>query len=129
MKLPIGRAPEPREMPGDDAAGAVSRPPTIVLVSGACCFPPLRALDAEARRVITSAIDSSGVSARVVEMSSSQAYYGGLPRELAEAGRKRRDEVGIAMFPTVLVDLEVVSYGVPTVDVMVGALERVGDVR
>ncbi len=99
---------------------------TVVIVSGACCFPPLRALDVEARRVVDAAIARSGVPARIVEMSSSQAYYGGLPRALAEEGRRMRDEVGISMFPAVgFVGWELRTRA-PMLDVRLFASRRFG---
>lgn len=115
MKLRIGRAPDSPVDTGE---------PTIVIVSGACCFPPLRALDDQARRIVEAAIVTAGVPARVVRLSSSQAYYGGIPRNLAEEGRRKKEEIGIAIFPVVLVNDELVSYGVPSADAIVAALTR-----
>jgi hypothetical protein len=97
---------------------------TVVLVSGACCFPPLKAFDDQARRIVDAAIATTGVPTRVVSMSSSQAYYGGLPKAIAEAGKNKKDELGISMFPVVLVNLEPVSYGVPTLEAVVAALNK-----
>ena len=115
MKLQFGRAPE-EPAHGDET--------TVVIVSGACCFPPLRTFDNEARRIVDAAIAEAGVPARVVAMSMAQAYYGGLPKAIADEGKRKKDEVGMAMFPTVLVDLAVVSYGVPTVEAVVAALAK-----
>ena len=97
---------------------------TVVLVSGACCFPPLKAFDDQARRIVDAAIATTGVPTRVVSMSSSQAYYGGLPKAIAEEGKRKKDELGISMFPVVLVNLEPVAYGVPTPEAVVAALNK-----
>jgi len=123
MKLRIGR---PGRAPSDDAGQQSddSDGTTVVIVSGACCFPPLRAFDLEAGRVVDAAITEVGLPARVVSMSTSQAYYGGLPRALAEEGKRVRDTVGITAFPAVLVNLELVSYGVPTLEAVVAALRK-----
>jgi len=119
MRLPIPRRQQPEHEP-DGPTNA----PTVVIVSGACCFPPLRTLDEQARRIVEAAIATTGVPARIVPMSSSQAYYGGLPKAIAEEGRRKKEEIGIAIFPVVLVNSELVSYGVPSPDAVVDALRR-----
>jgi hypothetical protein len=66
---------------------------TVVIVSGACCFPPLETFDGEARRIVDAAIAQAGVPARVVEMSMVQAFYGGLPKAVTDESL-RSEELG-----------------------------------
>lgn len=87
-----------------------------MIITGSCCIPGMQPFDAQARRVVEQAIAESGVAAELRDLPASNAMFGGAPRDVMARLLAMLNEEGRIGLPAVLVDGEVVSYGVPTVE-------------
>ncbi len=109
--------PVPRnDRPADAPAPAGDARPGVVIITGSCCIPGMQPFDAQARRVVEQAIAESGVAAELRDLPASNAMFGGAPRDVMARLLAMLNEEGRIGLPAVLVDGEVVSYGVPTVE-------------
>lgn len=97
---------------------------TVVIVTGSCCIPGMRPFDAEARRVVEQAIAEEGVPASVRELPASSAMFGGAPKTLMAELIRMANEGGRIGLPAVLLNGEVLSYGVPAIEQVRAALRR-----
>lgn len=86
----------------------------IIMISGACCIPSMARLDTEARKIIDEAISLTGVQAKVSKITASEAFVNGAYRKLIKKG--------IENTPVVIIDGEVVSYGIPSLEDVKNAL-------
>ena len=98
----------------------------IAIITGSCCNPHMPPFDAEAKRVVDQALSETGMAAEVHEVPATRAFFGGGPLRtvLLEVMRLMNEE-GTVGLPAVVVDGQVVSYGVPTVETMKAALLRI----
>ena len=108
-----------RDRPRPEAAGVGA-----VIITGSCCIPGMRPFDDEAHRIVQEAIAGSGVSAQVRELPASSAMFGGVPKTVMAELMRMLNEGGQIGLPAVLVNGEVVSYGVPNVETVTAALLR-----
>lgn len=85
----------------------------VVIISGSCCIPGMAPLDEKAKNVVEQAISESGVTARLRVIPASTAVFGGVPRKLIAELMGMFNQSGRIGLPAVLVNGEVVSYGIP----------------
>jgi hypothetical protein len=98
----------------------------VVIITGSCCIPGMRPFDEQARRVVEQAIAQAGVPAQLKELPASNALLGGVPKQVLAGLMARFNEGGQIGLPAVLVNGEVVSYGVPRIETVTAALLAVG---
>ncbi len=93
----------------------------VVIISGACCIPGMAAFDEQARRVINQAVNETGVEAKVTMIPAATAIlgHGKIISELMDMSNKGR--LGV---PAILINGQVVSYGVPQLEDMKEALKK-----
>jgi hypothetical protein len=96
----------------------------VLIISGSCCFPNMAPLDELAQRVTDQAVAKAGVKAHVRTITATSAYYGGVPKETINRIMMGNNTPGTMPFPVILVNGEVVSYGVPEPDELVRALRQ-----
>ena len=94
----------------------------VLIITGSCCIPGMRPFDQQARRVVEEALAQSGVSAQVKELPASNALFGGVPKTVLAELMGMLNEGGRIGLPAVLVNGEVVSYGVPSIETVSAAL-------
>lgn len=93
----------------------------LIMISAACCFPGMGAFDEQALRVIEQAISETGVEAKVtvVPATTAMVAFNKVIRELmAMYGQ------GKLGAPAILINDEVVSYGVPQIEEMKAVLRK-----
>jgi hypothetical protein len=90
----------------------------IIMISGACCIPTMSDFDEEARKIIDEAISMTGVQAKISMITASAAFASGAYHEIIKKG------IGISDAPVILIDGEVISYGVPQIEDVKNALVR-----
>lgn len=102
----------------------------VAIITGSCCNPHMPPFDAEAKRVVAQALAESGVSAEVREVPATRAFFGGgVPRHVLAEILRLMNEEGKVGLPAVLVNGEVISYGIPTVQSVRAALARAAGPR
>jgi hypothetical protein len=96
----------------------------VGILSSACCYPGMAAFDEQAKKVIEQAIEETGVEAEIKIILGSTALYGGaVPKHvMADLMNKfsRRETTG----PAILINGEVISYGVPRLEDMKATLKK-----
>ena len=97
----------------------------VVIITGSCCIHGMRPFDEQARRVVEQAIAQAGVPVQLKELPASNALFGGVPKQLLAELLRMNNEGGRIGLPTVLVNGEVISYGVPSVETVTAALLQV----
>jgi hypothetical protein len=97
----------------------------ILLVSGTCCFPQLAALDQQARQIIDQALKETGMPAQVRMVTASSAVTGGIPFEILQSSGLASNVSNIMRLPAVLINNQLISFGVPKLDVIKNALSSV----
>jgi hypothetical protein len=100
----------------------------VLVLSSACCYPGLAAFDEQAKKVIEQAIEETGVEAEIKIIPGTSALYSGaVPKRVMKDLMKRlsRNETG----PAVLINGEVVSYGVPRLEDMKTTLKKVEELN
>lgn len=104
----------------ESAPKAVDSTVDIVVISGTCCNPALKLLDDQALQVIDQATTATAVNVRVEMMTLVSAYYStpkDVRQKLVDAFTGQRINL-----PAILIGGQVISYGVPALDVMKAAL-------
>lgn len=93
----------------------------VIIISAACCVPGMEAFDKEARLVIDKAISETGVEAKVtlVPAPTAMVTFRKVINELMAIYSEGK--VGV---PAVLINNEIVSYGVPSLESMKKALKE-----
>jgi hypothetical protein len=96
---------------------------TILILSAACCYPGMAAFDEQAKKVIERAAEEAGVKAEIKIIPGSAAIYGGaVPKMTVQVlmSKFSRNETG----PAILIDGEIVSFGVPNLEDMKAIFEK-----
>lgn len=93
----------------------------VIIISAACCVPGMDAFDRQARLVIDRAISETGVNAKVtlVPAPAAMVAFRKIISELMAMYGKGK--IGV---PAILINNEVVSYGVPRLEDMKTALKK-----
>lgn len=97
--------------------------PTIIMLSAACCMPGMAGFDAQAEKVIRQAMSETGVNARFEIVPATKAFFSGALRRVINELMVMANQ-GKMGAPAVLINGEVVSYGVPTLEIMKEALSK-----
>ncbi|MFA4876747.1 MAG: hypothetical protein WC586_04995 [Methanoregula sp.] len=105
----------------------------VVIISGSCCIPGMASLDELTQHVVDLAISKSGVRSQVKIIPASSAYHGSIPKETMNRILTEGNQPGRMPFPAIIVNGDVVSYGVPKIDDLVKILlqkkEETSDTR
>ncbi len=97
--------------------------PTIVMLSAACCIPGMAGFDTQAEKVIQQAITETGVKARFETVPATKAFFSGHLRKVINELMVMSEQGKIGT-PAILINGEVISYGVPTLKAMKDALSK-----
>lgn len=87
----------------------------IIMISGACCLPSMANFDNEARKIIDEAISITGVQAKVSMITASAAFGNDTFREIIKKGMETTGR-DIRSTPVILIDGEVISFGIPKIE-------------
>jgi hypothetical protein len=90
----------------------------IVIISGSCCIPSMANIDKIARQIVDEAISKTGVQAKVSAITASAAYGSDTYRKIIKKG------IGISDAPVILIDGEVISYGMPKIEDLKNSLMK-----
>lgn len=98
----------------------------VIIISVACCFPGMGAFDEQARRVIDQAISETGLKATVtlIPVTTAMVAFNKVVPELL--AMHSQGKLGV---PAVLINGEVVSYGVPQIEDMKAALRKFTEIK
>jgi hypothetical protein len=94
----------------------------ILLISGTCCFPQMAALDRQAQQIIHQALEETGIKAQVRTVTASSAVSGGIPSEVLNTSGLAADVKNIMRLPAILINNQLVSFGIPRLDEIKSAL-------
>jgi hypothetical protein len=97
----------------------------ILLVSGSCCVPQLAVRDQQAQQIIQQALAETGTPAQVRTLTASSAVRGGISSEVLHSIGVAIDGSNIMRLPAVLINNQLISLGVPQLDVIKTALKSV----
>lgn len=97
----------------------------ILLVSATCCVPQMAVLDQQAQQIIHQALEETGVKAQVRTLTISSALSGGIPREILNAIGVQIDPSNLMRLPAVLINNQLISFGVPKLDEIKNILRNV----
>lgn len=95
----------------------------VLVITGSCCIPGMAPLDEKARLIVEQAISETSVAVQVEVVTAMRAYFGGVPKRVIGEliAMSNQGRFGL---PAVLINGEVVSYGVPTLEDMKAALHK-----
>jgi len=93
----------------------------IIMISGACCLPSMANFDNEARKIIDEAISMTGVEAKVNMVTAGAAFGNDAFREIIKKGMETTGR-DIRSTPVILINGEVISYGIPKIEDIKNAL-------
>ena len=93
------------------------------MLSAACCIPGMANFDKQAEQVIKQAIAENKVNARFEIVPATKAFFSGALKKVINELMVMANQGKIAA-PAILINGEVVSYGVPTVEVMKKAIDK-----
>lgn len=100
----------------------------VVILSGACCFPSMAAFDEQAKRVIEQAIKETEVEAEIQLVTATTAIYGGLfPKDVMANLMNKFSRDGAVGGPAILINKEIISYGVPQLEEIKATLKKFGN--
>ena len=94
----------------------------VLLISGSCCMPQLAISDQQAQQIIHQALEETGITAQLRTLTISSAINGGIPSEVLESLRVAIKPSDIMRLPAVLINNQLISFGVPKLDVIKNAL-------
>ncbi len=100
----------------------------IIIISGNCCIPGMAPFDEQAKHVVEQAVSETDIKAQVKVIPASTAYFGGVPKEVMNK-IITFSQSGRMPLPAVLINGEVVSYGVPEVEDIKTALLQTLEVK
>ncbi|TSA31992.1 MAG: hypothetical protein D4R64_16875 [Porphyromonadaceae bacterium] len=95
----------------------------VIIISAACCVPGMAAFDEQARKVIDKAISETGIIAKITMVPATSAMFGGAYRKIMNDMIQMNNK-GKIVAPAILINKEVVSYGVPNLEDMKTALKK-----
>lgn len=95
----------------------------IIMLSAACCMPGMAGFDEQAKKIIKQAIIETGIDARFEIVPATKAFFSSVLRKVINELMVMANQ-GKMGTPVVLINGEVVSYGVPTLEVMKKVLNK-----
>lgn len=93
----------------------------VVIISAACCVSGMAAFDEQAQRVIGKAISETGIIAKITIVPATSIMFGGAYRKIMNDMIQMNNK-GKIVAPVILINKEVISYGVPNLEDMKKAL-------
>lgn len=96
---------------------------TIIILSAACCMPGMAGFDKQAEKIIKQAMTETGINARFEIIPATKAFFSGTLRKVINELMVMSNQ-GKMGAPAILINGEVISYGVPTLEVMKEALNK-----
>ncbi|MCL4416862.1 MAG: hypothetical protein M1365_09225 [Actinobacteria bacterium] len=96
---------------------------TIVMLSAACCMPGMTVFDEQAERIIRQALSETGIDARLEIIPASKAFFSGAFKKIMNELMVMMNQGKIGA-PAILINNQVISYGVPALEIMKEALYR-----
>lgn len=97
---------------------------TIIMLSAACCIPSMTVFDDQAKKIIEQAIIETGADAQLMVVPATTAMFGGgIPRKVMGELMAMFNQGKIGG-PPILINGEVISYSVPTLEKMKEALNK-----
>lgn len=96
---------------------------TIIMLSAACCIPGMAGFDTQAEKVIRQAMSETGVNARLETVPATKAFFNGHLKKVINELMVMSNQGKIGT-PVILINGEVISYGVPTLEKMKEALAK-----
>lgn len=96
---------------------------TIIMLSAACCMPGMAGFDEQAEKIIKQAMTETGINARFEIVPATKAFFSGTLRKAINELMVMSNQ-GKMGTPAILINGEVISYGVPTLEVMKEALNK-----
>lgn len=93
----------------------------VIIISGSCCIPGMAPFDEAAERVVKQVVGDLRIEADVRVVPASNAMFGALPKKVMNRLIKEAN-TGKMPVPAVLVNGEIVSYGVPAPEALKEAL-------
>ena len=95
----------------------------VLILSSACCYPGLAVYDEQAKKVAEQAAGETGVKTEIRTIPAASAIYSGaIPKDTVTILMKKfsQNEPG----PAILINGEIISYGVPKLEDMKAALKK-----
>lgn len=93
----------------------------VIIISASCCIPGMDAFDRQAQAIIDQAISETGVSAKITLVPAPTAMVA-FPKVINELMAMHSEgKIGV---PAILINNEIVSYGVPRIEDMKTALKK-----
>jgi hypothetical protein len=99
----------------------------VVIVSGACCSPNMTAFDEQVRKAINNAIAETEIHAEVSLIPVSTLFHG--PNSKIASKLMESYNKGLASLPAILINEEVIFFGVPTMVEIKQALLKFSQVK
>lgn len=96
---------------------------TIIMLSAACCVPGMANFDERAKQVIELALKETGGDAEIKLIPATQAFFNSSLRKVINELMLMTNQ-GKLGTPAILINGEVVSFGVPTLEIMKDALNK-----
>lgn len=97
-----------------------------LIVSAACCYPGLAGLDDQVKSILEQSSSEIGALIDVKIITASTAMFGGvIPKPILNTlmNKFRQNETG----PAVIIDGEIVSYGIPKPEELKAILKKHAD--
>ncbi len=103
--------------------------PGLIIISGSCCIPGMAPFDEQAKNVVEQALSETNIKAQIKVISASTAYFGAVPKEIMAKIIAEFNQSGRMPVPAVLINGEIISYGVPKVEDIKTALLQAVNTR
>jgi len=97
---------------------------TVVMLSAACCIPGMAGFDEQAKKIVEQAIIETGANAQLKVVAATTAMFGGGVSRKVMGELMTMFNQGKMVAPAILINGEVISYGVPTLDLMKETLNK-----
>ncbi|VVB55947.1 Uncharacterised protein [uncultured archaeon] len=101
----------------------------VIIISASCCIPGMAPFDEQAKRVVEQAVSETDVKVQVKVIPASTAYFGAVPKEVMTKIITEVNQSGRIPLPAVLINGNIVSYGVPQVEDIKKALLETMDTK
>lgn len=108
---------------GDKMADQTKPKTTIIMLSATCCMPGMAGFDAQAEKIVRQAITETGIDARFELVPVTKAFFSGALRKVINELMVKQNQGKIGV-PAIIINGEVVSYGIPTLEAMKETLNK-----
>lgn len=99
------------------------------MLSAACCLPGMAGFDEQAKKIVEQALAETGANAQLKVVPATTAMFGGgIPRKVLNELMMMFNQ-GKMGAPAILINGEVISYGIPTLEKMKEVLNQLPKVK